>query len=365
MFHARAPSGIRLRAYQVRAIQLLEELLAGDKRHLLLVAPTGSGKTTIAAQLVYAAWTAGKRCLFLAHRRELVNQAYKRLLDFGIPEQQLGVLMASDDRHRSEAPIQIGSVATVHRRIKPFADLVIEDECHRMLARTHRELAEHYADAVRVGLTATPCRADSQSLGDVYEALISAATPRELMEVGYLVEPEIHAPTMSWLPELGKVPLRGTDYDERALAKLVDTDRLVGDVVEQWLTHAYDLRTLVFATSIDHSRRLAHRFRRAGAAAEHLDGTMRIIDRDAVLVRLAQGLTQVICSVAILCEGFDQASVKCIVLARPTKSLGLYLQQVGRALRPWRGTRAVILDHAGCIREHGLPHAPRNFALAA
>src|SRR5262249_5249823 len=128
-------------------------------------------------------------------------------------------------------------------------------------------------------------------------------------------------------------------------------------------------RTVAFAVSIEHSRHLAERFNAAGIPAEHLDGETPTPERDAILQRLEYGVTRVVSNVGVLCEGWDQPSVKCCILARPTKSTGLYLQQVGRILRPWsdpatgQARRAVILDHAGCAHEHGLPQDDREFTL--
>ncbi|MCC7540350.1 MAG: hypothetical protein IT379_29305 [Deltaproteobacteria bacterium] len=216
---------------------------------------------------------------------------------------------------------------------------------------------------MHVGLTATPYRADGKGLGGSYDELIVVASTRELIADGYLVEPRVLTVSASSLPDLSRVRVRGGDYDEKALGDAVNQRALVGNIVEHWLQHADRARTVVFAVSIAHSRHVVERFREAGVPAEHLDGDTPTGDRDAILARLARGETRVVGSVGTLCEGWDMPAVKCAILARPTKSTGLYLQQAGRILRPWEDVRALILDHAGCAVEHGLPQDDREFTL--
>lgn len=360
-----APSrgDVRLRPYQEDAIARAHARIASGVRRLLVVAPTGSGKTTIAADLIRTSVSAGQRVLFVAHRRELILQAYHRLLQQGLSEPTVGVIMANDPRRRPTAPVQVASIDTLRSRAKPPADLVFVDECHRALAKSYRDLATHYERAVHLGLTATPYRADGRGLGDAYDELLVVASPRLLITEGFLVEPRVFTVPPSARPDLTGVRVKGGDYDEAALARAVDRQNLVGNLVEHWHRHARGLRTVTFAVSVAHSRHIMERFRDAGVAAEHLDGLTPIRERDAILGRLDAGDTQVVCNVGVLAEGWDQPAVKALILARPTKSTGLYLQQAGRILRPWNGTGAVILDHGGCALEHGLPQDDRTFSL--
>jgi DNA repair protein RadD len=363
MFTETTASTVVLRPYQVDALRRFRERVDAGTRRILMVAPTGAGKATLAAQIILEAVGAGWRALFLAHRRELIVQAYERILRMGVPEALAGVLMGGDRRRRPQAPVQVASVDTLRHRAKPQAELVILDECHRALAKTNRDIAGAYPDALHVGFTATPYRADGKGLRDAYDELIVVASPRELMALGFLVEPRVFTVPQSKLPDLSSVKIKRGDYDSKALAQAVDRSALVGNIVEHWQEHASDLRTVVFAASIEHSKHIAERFREAGIAAEHLDGTMSFEERDAILGRLESGETRVVSNVNVLTEGWDQPTVKCAILARPTKSTGLCLQEAGRILRPWNDTRAIILDHAGCVLEHGLPQDDREFSL--
>ncbi|MGH7294510.1 MAG: DEAD/DEAH box helicase, partial [Polyangiaceae bacterium] len=245
----------------------------------------------------------------------------------------------------------------------PAADIVVRDEAHRALAQTDMAIASLYPDAVHLGFTATPFRADRRSLGEFYDDLLVVSTTRDLIAQGYLVEPRVFTVPADRLPDLSGVRVRGGDYAQDQLDDAVDQGRLVGNIVEHWAKHARDVRTVAFAVSVKHSQHIVERFRAAGVTAEHLDAATAPAERDAMVGRLLSGETLVLSNVGILCEGTDLPPVKCAVLARPTKSTGLYLQQAGRILRPWRGARAIILDHAGCAREHGLPQEDRAFSL--
>lgn len=354
---------VRLRPYQVEAVERVRALVRRGTRRILLVLATGGGKTSVASELIRQVVARGNRALFVAHRRELITQAYQRLLDFGLPTDQVGVIMASDPRRRPGALVQVASIDTLRNRPKPRADLVIRDEAHRALAKTDRELAEHYPKAVLVGLTATPYRADGKGLGDAYDELVVVASPRELIAQGFLVEPRVFTVPASALPDLSRVQVRAGDYDQKALESAVDQKAIVGNIVEHWRKHADGVRTIVFATSVAHSKHIAERFREAGVAAEHLDGETPAEERDGILGRLGTGQTLVVSNVNVCTEGWDQPAVKCAILARPTKSTGLYLQMAGRILRPYQSQQAIILDHAGCVMEHGLPQDERQFSL--
>jgi superfamily II DNA or RNA helicase len=354
---------LQLRPYQENAIRELEARIAAGRRRIVVVAATGSGKTVVFARVVADAVARGHTALVVAHRRELIQQTYEKLLRAGLREQQVGVLMASDARRRPAAPVQVASIDTLRHRPKPPADIVIVDDAHRELARSYREMRAHYPNAVHLGFTATPYRADNRGLGEFYEDLLLVASIRDLIAQGYLVEPHVFTVPKERLPNLAGVRVRAGDYAQDQLDAAVDQARLVGDIVEHWQKHAPGMRTVAFAVSVKHSKHVVERFRQAGITAEHLDGATPTPERDAILARIDRGETLVVSSCGVLSEGWDQPSVKCAILARPTKSTGLYLQQAGRILRPWQGQRAIILDHAGCAREHGLPQEEREFSL--
>ncbi len=374
------------RPYQLEAVERARQVIRIGKMRVILALPTGGGKTVIASYIIARAVARGQRVLFLAHRRELIKQCFQKLIAGGLLPSQVGIIMAGIDalgrasapfdadasaddlwkyhaRRRPMAPVQVASIDTLRNRPKPEAHLVFVDECHRALAKGYLDMQQAYPKAVHLGLSATPYRADGKGLGMAYDEIVTVATPMQLIGEGFLVEPEVYTVPAADLPDLKKIKIKGGDYDAEQLVAAVDREGLVGNIVEHWQKLAGDRRTVVFACNVAHSKHITERFLAAGVAAEHLDGETPTPERDAILARLERGETRVVCNCGVLCEGWDMPSVKCCVLARPTKSLGLYLQQGGRVLRPWENATALILDHAGCVLEHGLPQEEREFSL--
>jgi superfamily II DNA or RNA helicase len=166
-------------------------------------------------------------------------------------------------------------------------------------------------------------------------------------------------------PELAGVQVARGDYVETQLAERMDKPQLVGDIVTHWHRLAERRRTVVFATGVAHSVHLRDEFRRSGVWAEHIDGSTPAEERDGILARLAAGTVDVVTNCMVLTEGWDQPEVSCLVLARPTKHMGLFRQMIGRALRPAPGkVDALILDHAGAVFQHGLVEEPVAWTLA-
>jgi superfamily II DNA or RNA helicase len=345
-----------LRDYQSDVCARFESEVAQGQCRILLVAPTGSGKTVIASAIIK---NAARRVLVVAHRREIVNQTSAKLTAFGVHH---GVIQAGDDdKLRPMAPVQVASIQTLHARAirsasmpMPLADLVIIDEAHHSCAQTYRAVLEQYPNAIVLGLTATPCRGDGRGLGGIFTTLIQCPQIAELIEGGYLVKTRVYAPVIE--PDLKGVRTQAGDYVESQLAERMDQDKLVGDIVTHWLKYGEGRRTVAFACSVGHSVHIADEFVKAGIRAEHLDGETSIEDRSAILGRLASGETQVVCNCMVLTEGFDCPDIGCIILARPTKKMGLFRQMVGRVLRPATGKPdAIVLDHSGAVFRHGLP----------
>jgi superfamily II DNA or RNA helicase len=240
----------------------------------------------------------------------------------------------------------------------PPADLVVVDEAHHVLAQSYKRILEIYPRAIVLGLTATPCRGDGRGLGNAFDVLIEAASVGDLVEQKYLVPTVVYAPVR---PDLTGIQVKRGDYVEEQLAARMNTAQLVGDIVEHWHRLAGPRRTVVFATGVGHSRHIRDEFRRAGVLAEHLDGSTPTDERDRILAQLAAGQIDVVTNAMVLTEGWDSPSVSCLVLARPTKSLGLYRQMVGRVLRPAPGkTDALILDHADPCTSMACPKIPSS-----
>jgi DNA repair protein RadD len=353
-----------LRPYQRWVIERLYARIAKGLRRILLVAPTGSGKTVIAAAVIAEAVAQSRRVVFLAHRRELITQASAKLYAAGVDH---GIILAGFPPRLRE-PVQVASIATLHARAirtdtieLPAADLVVVDEAHHATAATYRRLLEAYPAATIIGITATPCRGDGRGLGDIFEALIECPPVAELITGGFLVGTKVFAPSR---PDLMGVRVERGDYVERDLAPRMDQADLVGDIVSHWHRLADRRPTVVFASSVGHAVHLRDEFRRSSVVAEHLDGSTPTDDRDGILAGLARGTVEVVCNYGVLTEGWDSPSVSCVVLARPTKHHGLFRQMIGRVLRPVPGKAdALVLDHAGAVFEHGFIEEPVKWTL--
>lgn len=354
-----------LRDYQHAALDRIAAAFAAGRRAPLLVAPTGSGKTVIAAEILRRAVEAGQRCLFLAPRRELVHQTCEKLDHRGV---RYGVLLAGDPRVHLYAPVQVASVDTLLARVVrrtrltlPDFDLIIIDECHLGITAARRALLDHWPDARRIGLTATPTRKDGRALGVLYDELIEVATPAELTAQTHLVPARYFSVSE---PDLARVHTVAGDFHNGELEVAMNQPRLVGDIVGHWLAHAAARRTVVFATSIQHSVALAAAFVARGVAAEHVDAGTPADARAAIFQRFRAGGSQVLTNCFLASYGFDLPELACVVLARPTKSLMLYLQMLGRGLRPADDkTDCLVLDHAGNVHRHGFATDERLWTL--
>jgi len=348
--------GVMLREYQTQAIHDLRRAVAGGYRAPLLVAPTGSGKTQIAGEIIRRARDRCQQVLFLAPRRELVYQVSERLdaLDLGY-----GVIMAGENPSLIPS-LQVASIATLHARAiqrdkipLPKANLVMVDEAHIGVGGSAQSIIDHYRKegSVVIGLTATPARTDGRGLGMIYDRLVEGPSVSELTAQGYLVPARYFTGTP---PDVEGVKVHGGDYVQKDLAGRADDPVLVGKVVENWLRLASDRQTFVFAVNVAHSRHLCDEFRRQGIAADHIDGQTPLEERRAIHDRLVSGETQVVTNCQVYTYGVDFPPVSCITLACPTKSIAKYLQMVGRGLRTHPGKDdCLVLDHAGAIQEVG------------
>lgn len=226
-----------------------------------------------------------------------------------------------------------------------FAGNTLVHNCHHATAQSYRTLIEAYPNAVVVGLTATPCRADGAGMGNVFDALVQATTYTAALEEGYLVKPRYYAP---YTPDLSDVTTRAGDYAEDDLEREMNQPQLVGDIVQHYAKLAADRQGIVFATRVRHSLALCAEFIRAGFTAFHIDGTTPTDERDELMQQFRDGDLQIMVNVGVATEGLDVPNVGAVVLARPTKSVSLHMQMIGRGLRPAEGKDCtLILDHAG------------------
>lgn len=340
--------------HQDIAVEDLYSVASKGHRKILLVGPTGSGKTNIYAKLIDRAWMKHSYVLLLAPRRELIYQASERIEH--IPH---GIIMSGEDMFHA-ATVNIASFDTLFSRavrkrkiMMPRADLLIVDEAHLSLARTRQHLIRYYPEALLIGGTATPCQGNGKGLGKYYDSMVIAGTTAEMIAKGILVQPIYYAPTIPDLKKITKFDKDG-DYDEDQLAELMDQPKLVGDVLTNWRRIASDRKTVIYAVNRAHGRHICQRFVSDGIRAEYLDGDTPNGERKRILARISTGETQVLVNVYVATYGLDIPSLSCASLVRPTKSLRMYIQMGGRIIRSDEGKHdAILIDHAGAIEEHG------------
>jgi DNA repair protein RadD len=357
----------KLRPYQLDAVSKLKYEYNLGRSAVLLVAPTGSGKTAVGCHFVKEAVEQGKTCLWIAHRSELIRQASNHLAqEYKVRH---GIIKAGVGNHNPRLRVQIASVQTLVRR-KPIdgVGLLVVDEAHHATADTYLRIIESHPNAIVLGLTATPWRLTGKQLGSLFDVVVEVANYPFLIERGYLVRPRVFLP--SEIPNFSELKLVGGDFDEEQSATIMQRPKLIGDVFEQWKKHALGegkpRSTIIFACTVPHSRQIVSLFIQAGIAAEHLDAQVPEKEREAILDRLATGKTTVVCNVMLLSEGFDCPLVSCVVIARPTASRTLFIQMVGRALRPCAASRksdCIILDHAANSLRHGMVSEITSYEL--
>ena len=352
---------ISLRPYQSAGIASIREAFGPlRKRAPLYVLPTGGGKSLTFSFIAHGAADKGNRVYILSHRQELIDQISGALDLTGTPH---GFIAAGYPA--LDAPVQIASVQTLVRRLDrtPQPDLIVIDEAHHARAETFERIIREWPKAKLLGVTATPIRLSGEGLGTIFDHLITGPSMRELIDAGYLAPYRMFRPPTA---DASDLPKRGGEFVTAAAEALMNKPAITGSALAHYRQHADGLPALVFCVSIQHAKSVADQFREAGYAAFSIDGTMERTVRRGVVEDFRAGRIKVVTSVALLEEGFDMPGAHVGIFLRPTQSLGLYLQQVGRLLRPCEGkTHALLLDHVGNCYRHGLPDEPRQWTLAA
>lgn len=329
-----------LRPHQERAITMLRQSLGPKRRRRpLLQAPTGAGKTIIGAAIIDMALVKSKRVIFTVPALSLIDQTVERFAEEGIG--RIGVIQAAHPLTNPDQPVQIASVQTLLRRQIPPADLVLVDEAHRWFDFYARWMNDPAWTAVPfVGLSATPW---TKGLGLHYDDLLVPTTIRELIEQGYLSPFKVFAPNH---PDLSRVRTLAGDYHEGDLADAMMDRQLTADIVQTWLKLGEGRPTLGFAVDRAHAKTLQREFERVGVPCGYVDAYTGSAEREEIRQAFHAGDLKIVWNVGVLTTGVDW-DVRCIILARPTKSEMLFVQIIGRGLRTADGKdHCLILDHS-------------------
>ncbi|MBE9193786.1 DEAD/DEAH box helicase [Synechocystis sp. LEGE 06083] len=350
---------IQLRDYQEALLQGIFEQWKSAPR-VMAQLPTGGGKTVIFSAIAQEFARHGDRVLVLAHREELITQAAAKLET--VTGKPVGVIK-SGIASAPLFPIQVASVQTLVNRLREYPDfgLVVTDEAHHSTAKTYRKILEAYPGSYQLGVTATPIRTDGSGFRDLFDGLVCGPTVKELIELGHLSRFKLFGAKSM---ETKGVRTVAGDFSAAGLAKANNVVKLSGDLVKAYRHHCPDRRCLVFAISVAYSMAIAARYNAAGISAIHLDGETPSDVRKEALARFAEGEIKVISNCGLFGEGLDIPALEAVQIARPTKSLGLWLQMAGRALRPAPGKDfAILLDHTKNHMIHGLPTRKRIWTL--
>lgn len=327
-----------LRPYQDRAVRELSAAFESGKRRVVLVAPPGAGKGSLAAFLLAESARRGERGLFLVHRREIVLDIANRVR--ALAPDDVGVILAGHDAE-PYARIQVASVQTVlARESPPAADIVVADECHHYRSSDWGSVLAAYPDARVVGFTATPERADGQALGDVFESLIVVAHYSELLADGHLVQCRVFQPPEALGRNLAQEPLAA--YQKIAPGS----------------------RAFLFVGGVRYAEEQAAAFSAAGVPTAAIHANVPAAVRDQALQRFKDGDLRVLANYGVYTEGTDVPEASTIILARACQHASVYLQITGRGLRPHPSKdHAILIDLTGASLRHGLPTVDRHYSL--
>jgi len=328
-----------LRPQQIRVLSEIDKAIQSGSRRIMVQAPTGFGKTVVAAAIAKNELDHGRRTIITVPALSLIDQTVERFYSHGVRD--VGVIQASHPLTNYARPIQVASVQTLQRRHIPDADKVMIDEAHRTFEFYGNWMKNPaWSNVPFIGLSATPW---ARGLGKHFDTLIIAATTQELISEGYLSKFSVFAPSS---PDLTKVRTIAGDYHEGDLSKEMDKSALVADVIETWINRGKGRPTLCFAVDRAHAKHLQQNIDDRGVSAAYIDAYTEAPERLAIAKRFHAGEVEVVCNVGCLTTGIDW-DVRCIILARPTKSEMLFVQMIGRGLRTADGKDdCLILDHS-------------------
>ena len=353
------------RDYQSRDLVGIRAMFASGATRVLHVLPTGGGKTVEFCEMVKLASARGNRCVILVHRDNLLRQASAKLREAGVKH---GIIAPGHGNHGDT--VHVASIMTLVRRMDKYEfDFIIPDEAHHAVTPTHRKIFDRYPKARILGVTATPCLASGRGLDSVFQKMHLGPNIAWLIREGYLAEPDTYGPKKKL--DLSRIKIAMGDYAQAQLAEAMDTPRITGDAVSHYSEICPGVPTICFAVNIKHAEDSAAAFAAAGYRAAVVHGKLPLETIRARIGGLADGSVQVLAACDLISEGTDIPSVVCAISLRPTKSLGLHIQQAGRALRPMYAPghdlstragrlaaiaagpkpKAILLDHAAnCFR---------------
>lgn len=357
---------IELRPYQSEAVQAIYDYFAKETGNPLVVLPTGAGKSLTMADFIKGACTrfTGTRIILLTHVKELIQQDAQAIIRYW-PDAPIGIWSASLGK-KVKHQITVAGIQSIHRLPASFAgtDLVLIDEAHllskkadTMYGRFIAGLRQYNPSLKVIGLTATPYRMDSGLLTQgehrIFTDICYEADVGDLIKKGYLCP--LIARNGATRADLSDVHTRGGEYVAGELQAAMDKDHLIEGALDEVARYAHDRKHILgFCAGIEHAEHCAKAARERGWTADFVSGDMANGIRDAKINAFKEGRTRLLFNAMLLTTGFDAPHIDCILMLRPTKSTGLYVQIMGRGLRKHPSKEnTLILDFAGNVERHG------------
>ncbi len=341
---------------------------------VLFQMPTGTGKTRLFTSIISDIKTWGVqnnenvKILIIAHRIELIDQISENLDRYKVSH---GIIAGGKERDL-RYPVQVASIQTITHRnnLDVAADLnvnyIIVDEAHHCVANSYKKLWDMYPNAKKLGVTATPWRMNNGGFQDVFDKIIISQSIQSFIDAGWLAPYDyysisLHSEIQKEIESITEFDIEG-DYKISALERKIDTTRIRAQLLDSYLKYAKGKKGIIYSISRKHSDHICQEYRGAGINIVRIDSKTPKDERKLYVDRFRKGLIDIIVNVDIFSEGFDCPDIEFIQLARPTKSLVKYLQQVGRGLRPTSGkNNCLILDNVGLHFLFGLPNSERNW----
>lgn len=341
----------QLRPYQNAALTSIRELFKTGEKKVLLHLATGGGKTVVFCEVLKRTTENNKYSIIVVKGRKLVEQASDRLTREGVEH---GVLMAGHKLENPFALVQVCSIDTLtSRKLKPNADLIVIDEAHMATSESYIKFLSQYENAFILAVTATPYV--QKSLRHIANQVVNPVSYDELVSLGFLVPARYFAPVNVDLRGVKRTNTQyGKDYSNADLARVMAVNQVVDNIVDKWQQFGENRPTICFCVNIEHSKYMAQKFNENDIPAIHLDASNPDKIRNRAIELFEQGEIKVICNVNIFSTGVDIPSIGCVVSARPTLSLILYIQQMGRGTRihPTKDD-FIIIDCGGNVMRHG------------
>jgi ATP-dependent helicase IRC3 len=348
------------RPYQSAAVDTVLSKYHSGLRQMMIALPTGAGKTVVAALIMEKLLSVldGKRLLFLAHRKEIIEQTAEKIaIHLGA---DLVTIEQAETRPDPHARIVVASIPTLANRLQDYDPelfgAVIVDECHHSYAKSWQQTIGHFGkcpESLLLGLTATSRRSDGRCVSALFQELVFEITLGELQEAGHLVPLSYF--TVEASLGLNKLGLdHESDFPVSFLGRIMNTPEMISLTLRAWREQAANLKTIAFCAGVDHAEALAKAFRDVGISAACIHG--ETLDRDQIIKDFRRGRISVLTNYGVLTEGFDEPTIECVLLCRPTRSPLVYTQCLGRGLRSHRGKSSCTVIDIIDRQSHGLQY---------